>query len=133
MFSGVREDPFFQTGQRNIPELRKRCPLPSIFIHPTAAEGLESGDWVELQTAYGKVTAELSVQDSMKEGTCECPTAGGIQSFEARRNSVARSFRDAVLCSDDDEFLDHEQGIPHFKGYPGRLVKVEKPLELEAS
>ena len=44
---------------------------------------------------------------------------------------------DAVLCSDDDEFLDHEQGIPHFKGYPGRLEKVEKPElltgELEAS
>ncbi|MGB0318227.1 MAG: hypothetical protein ACPGAD_05210, partial [Pseudomonadales bacterium] len=38
VFSGVREDPFFQTGQRNIPELRARCPLPQIFIHPEDAE-----------------------------------------------------------------------------------------------
>jgi len=33
-----------------------------------------------------------------------------------------------VLCCDDDEFLDHEQGIPHFKGYPGRLLKTEMPV-----
>jgi len=38
---------------------------------------------------------------------------------------------DAVLCSDSDEFLDHEQGIPHFKGYPGRLVKSVKPVEFQ--
>ena len=136
VFSGVREDPFFQTGQRNIPELRKRCPLPSIFIHPTdaAAEGLESGDWVELQTAYGKVTAELSVQDSMKEGHLRVPHGWWYPELRGKAElGGAFISSDAVLCSDDDEFLDHEQGIPHFKGYPGRLVKVEKPLELEAS
>jgi anaerobic selenocysteine-containing dehydrogenase len=136
VFSGVREDPFFQTGQRNIPELRKRCPLPSIFIHPTdaAAEGLESGDWVELQTAYGKVTAELSVQESMKEGHLRVPHGWWYPELRGKAElGGAFISSDAVLCSDDDEFLDHEQGIPHFKGYPGRLVKVEKPPELEAS
>ena len=136
VFSGVREDPFFQTGQRNIPELRKRCPLPSIFIHPTdaAAEGLQSGDWVELQTAYGKVTAELSVQDSMKEGHLRVPHGWWYPELRGKAElGGAFISSDAVLCSDDDEFLDYEQGIPHFKGYPGRLVKVEKPAELEAS
>ena len=62
----------------------------------------------------------------------------GITGFSVRPlriSSVAGVIlsSDAVLCSDDDEFLDHEQGIPHFKGYPGRLVKVAKPAELEAS
>ena len=136
VFSGVREDPFFQTGQRNIPELRKRCPLPSIFIHPTDAEkeGLESGDWVELQTAYGKVTAELAVQGSMKEGHLRVPHGWWYPELRGKVElGGAFLSSDAVLCSDDDEFLDHEQGIPHFKGYPGRLVKVAKPAELEAS
>ena len=136
VFSGVREDPFFQTGQRNIPELRKRCPLPSVFIHPTDAEkeGLADGDWIELQTAFGKVTAELSVQASMKEGHLRVPHGWWYPELRGKAElGGAFISSDAVLCSDDDEFLDYEQGIPHFKGYPGRVVKVEKPAELEAS
>ena len=111
-------------------------PAAQHFIHPTdaAAEGLESGDWVELQTAYGKVTAELSVQDSMKEGHLRVPHGWWYPELRGKAElGGAFISSDAVLCSDDDEFLDHEQGIPHFKGYPGRLVKVEKPAELEAS
>ena len=38
---------------------------------------------------------------------------------------------DAVLCSDEEEFIDYEQGIPHFKGFPGRVVGVEMPKSLE--
>ena len=52
VFNGVREDPFFQTGQRNIKELRDRCPVPRIFMHPSDAkkDGLIDEEWVELQT-----------------------------------------------------------------------------------
>ncbi|MEM6710364.1 MAG: molybdopterin-dependent oxidoreductase [Pseudomonadota bacterium] len=34
VFTGVREDPFFQTGQRNIESLRERCPEPLLYLHP---------------------------------------------------------------------------------------------------
>jgi hypothetical protein len=34
---------------------------------------------------------------------------------------------DAVLCPDDPEFLDHEQGTPHFKGFPGSIIKLAEP------
>ncbi|MBT3867841.1 MAG: hypothetical protein HOF19_08000, partial [Gammaproteobacteria bacterium] len=37
---------------------------------------------------------------------------------------------DAVLCSDEEEFLDYEQGVPHFKGFPGRIVKIDTPQNL---
>ncbi len=38
---------------------------------------------------------------------------------------------DAVLCPDDWECLDHEQGIPYFKGFPGRIVRLPSaPAEL---
>ena len=52
VFSGVREDPFFQTGQRNIKVLRDRCPLPSLFLHPDDAgnEGISDGDWDDSTT-----------------------------------------------------------------------------------
>ena len=41
------EDSFFQTGQRNIPVLRRRTPRPSLFLHPAdaARDGLADGDW----------------------------------------------------------------------------------------
>ena len=134
VFSGVREDPFFQTGQRNIPELRNRCPLPSIFIHPEDAEkeSLCEGDWVKIQTAHGEVTAQLAVQASMKQGHLRVPHGWWYPELRGKVE-LAGAFlsSDAVLCSDNDEFLDHEQGIPHFKGYPGRIIKVEKPAELE--
>lgn len=130
VFSGVREDPFFQTGQRNIPELRKRCPWPRIFIHPDDAEKerLANGDWVRLETAYGDVTAELAVQTSMKAGHLRVPHGWWYPELRGKVE-LAGAFlsSDAVLCADDDEFLDREQGIPHFKGYPGRLVRTERP------
>ena len=37
---------------------------------------------------------------------------------------------DAVLCPDDDEFLDDEQGVPHFKGLPGRVVTIPAPANM---
>ena len=75
VFNGVWEDSFFQTGQRNIKELRDRCPVPKIFMHPADAEreDLNDGEWIELQTAYGAVTAELSVQPKMKMGHLRLP------------------------------------------------------------
>ena len=53
---------------------------------------------------------------------------GGIPRPEVKKN-LAGAFvsSDAVLCSDDDEFLDYEQGVPHFKGFPGRIVKTAAP------
>ena len=35
VFTGVREDAFFQTGQRNIKVLRERMPTPKLFLHPS--------------------------------------------------------------------------------------------------
>lgn len=32
--------------------------------------------------------------------------------------------------ADDDQFLDDEQGVPHFKGFPGRLSRVEAPANM---
>ena len=52
--------------------------------------------------------------------------AGGTPKREVQRTPAGAFLSsDAVLCSDDDEFLDYEQGIPHFKGFPGRVVKAE--------
>ncbi|MGK0485183.1 MAG: anaerobic selenocysteine-containing dehydrogenase [Myxococcota bacterium] len=133
VFSGVREDPFFQTGQRNIEVLRKRAPSPKVFIHPTDAEreGLTDGSWIRLETSTGNVVAKLAVKESMLEGHLRVPHGWWYPELRGKAE-LAGAFlsSDAVLCSDGDEFLDYEQGTPHFKGYPGRLVPIEPPTEM---
>ncbi len=130
VFTGVREDPFFQTGQRNVEVLRKRSPLPKLFLHPADAErdGLSEGDWLRLETEHGHVTAQLSVQESMKEGHVRVPHGWWYPELRGTE-PLAGAFlsSDAVLCSDAPERLDPEQGLPHFKGFPGRLVKTSAP------
>ncbi|MCG8592625.1 MAG: molybdopterin-dependent oxidoreductase [Proteobacteria bacterium] len=136
VFSGVREDPFFQTGQRNIGVLRRRSPAPQFFIHPddAAREGLADGQWARLETEHGHVAAKISVQAGMRPGHIRVPhgwwypeTRGSLELAGAFVSS------DAVLTIDTDELLDHEQGIPHFKGYPGRLVPCDPPDGMSAT
>ncbi len=133
VFTGVREDPFFQTGQRNIKVLRDRCPLPKLFMHPddAAKEGIVEGDWARLGTATGSVVAQVSVQASMKAGHIRVPH--GWWYPELRGNeTLAGAFisSDAMMCADDNEYLDYEQGVPHFKGFAGRIEKTEAPTAL---
>ena len=132
VFTGVREDAFFQTGQRQIEALRKRMPTPKIFMHPTDADRqvITDGDWVRLETETGHVTAKVSVQDSMKEGHIRVPHGWWYPELRGSAD-LAGAFisSDAVLCPDDPEHLDYEQGIPHFKGFPGRIVKLDAPPE----
>jgi len=136
VFTGVREDAFFQTGQRNIPVLRKKSPLPQLFLHPddAAREGIGDGEWACLETAHGQVTAQVSVQASMKQGHVRVPHGWWYPELRGKE-ALAGAFlsSDAVLCSDAPEFLDHEQGIPHFKGFPGRVTRSEPPPGLSQS
>lgn len=128
LFMGVREDEYFQTGHRHIPELRARRPEPEMFIHPaTAAEqGIAEGDWVEVETKAGAVKLLTSFKGNMPEGLLRVPH--GWWKPEMQRGgailSGAWAHADAQICPDDDDFLDREQGIPHFKGVPCRIKRI---------
>ena len=133
VFTGVREDSFFQTGQRNIPALRRKIPLPELFLHPedAAREEIEDGDWACLESEFGQVVARVSVQGSMKQGHVRVPHGWWYPELRGKELlSGAFISSDAVLCSDAPEFLDHEQGVPHFKGFPGRVTRTEPPASL---
>ncbi len=129
LFTGVREDEFFQTGQRFIPELRNRKPDPQMFISPADAEEWQvvNGDWVDVHSKSGKVRLQTSIRDDMPKGLIRVPhgwwkpeTEQGIKGGL----SGVWLHSDAQVCPDDEDFLDREQGIPHFKGIPARIVKV---------
>ena len=130
VFSGVREDPFFQTGQRNIGVLRRRSPAPRFFVHPddAARDGLVDGQWARLETPHGHVRAKISLQAGMRRGHLRVPHGWWYPETRGQLD-LAGAFvsSDAVLTVDTDDLLDYEQGIPHFKGYPGRLVPCDPP------
>jgi len=129
LFMGVREDEYFQTGHRHVPELRKRCPEPIIFLHADDARAhvLAQDEWVSVETAAGRMRGKVAIRADMPRGLVRVPhgwwkpeTAQGKEHL-----SGAWEFSDAQITRDDDEFLDREQGIPHLKGVPCRLDKLD--------
>ncbi|MEO1229055.1 MAG: molybdopterin-dependent oxidoreductase [Myxococcota bacterium] len=130
LFSGVREDGFFQTGHRHIPEMREKNPEPVCFLSEKTAtdQGLKDGDWIEVETEIGRMSAKLGVRDSMPDDLLRVPH--GWWKPEAARGleaglSAAFKLSDAQLTGDHPDYWDQEQGIPHFKGVPCRVHKVE--------
>ncbi len=130
LFMGVREDEFFQTGQRFIPELRARKPEPQCYLHPAdAAEWrVSEGEWIDVETRAGRVRLQATLRDDMPKGLIRVPH--GWWKPEAPQGegelSGAWAHADAQICPDDDDFLDREQGIPHFKGVPAAIHKLEE-------
>jgi anaerobic selenocysteine-containing dehydrogenase len=131
LFMGVREDEYFQTGQRHIPELRRRRPEPETFL--TAADareyGITQGDWVEIETRAGAMRARASIREDMPVGLVRVPHGWWKPETRQGKDSLSSAWQlsDALVSRDDDEFLDLEQGIPHLKGVPCRIQKSAAP------
>jgi anaerobic selenocysteine-containing dehydrogenase len=132
VFVGVREDPYFQTGQRNIAVLRRRSPSPKTFVHPDDAfrEGLVGGEWVRVESAHGSIVAQVEIHETMRAGHLRVPHGWWFPEMGADRLSGAFLCNDGMLIADDPSMLDAEQGTPHFKGFAGRIVALEGAPDL---
>jgi len=128
LFTGVREDGFFQTGHRHIEEMRKRHPEPLMFVSPGTAEKykLEDGEWVEVENELAKISIKVAIKDAMPDDLIRIPHGWWKPEMKqgAGHLSGALKYADAQLCRDDEDYLDLEQGIPHLKGVPCRINKV---------
>jgi anaerobic selenocysteine-containing dehydrogenase len=128
LFTGVREDGFFQTGHRHIPEMRQRHPEPILFVSPGTARtyDLTEDEWVEVANGLGRISIKVSIRDSMPDGLVRIPHGWWKPEMQqgAGHLSGALKYADAQLCRDDEEYLDREQGIPHLKGVPCQIYKV---------
>lgn len=131
LFTGVRENEYFQTGGRHIPELRRRNPEPNIFVNANEAAkwNICNGEWVEVETKIGKVTMQTSVREDMPDNLIRVPHGWWKPEMEQGlgRLSGAWQHADAQMCPDDDDFLDREQGLPHLRGIPCKINKIPQP------
>lgn len=127
VFIGVREDPYFQTGQRQLPSARRLSPLPTTFVHPDdAAEyGLTEGDWAEVSSPHGSITAMVEIRPDMKRGHLRVPRGWWFpELLNAVADGAAGEHNDGMLIADGPDHLDREQGVPHFKGFAGTIRKL---------
>ena len=129
VFIGVRDDEYFQTGHRHVPELRKRAPEPAMFMHPddAASIGLTHGDWAWIATRHGKAVMRADIRPNMPKGLVRVPHGWWKpESGQGKQHlSGMWTFSDAQLSGDDDpSLMDIVQGIPHLKGVPCRVTKL---------
>jgi anaerobic selenocysteine-containing dehydrogenase len=128
MFTGVREDGFFQTGHRHIPEMRARHPEPEIYLNEKTAQaaGLSDGQWVAVENTLGRIKAKLAIKDAMPDDLVRVPHGWWKPEMPKGHGQLsgAHDYADSQLCRDDDDYLDLEQGIPHLKGIPCRVVSL---------
>ena len=130
LFIGLPDDEYYRTGQRHIPELRRRAEDPALFVNADEAKtiGAEEGDWARVETSTGACLGRIYVRSSMPAGLVRVPH--GWWKPESRPGlenmSGMWAFSDAIITPDDDpDFIDREQGIPHMKGLPCRVTKLD--------
>jgi len=87
---------------------------------------LEEGDWVEIETPFGKITQKLTLSESVHPRMVDLqhgwwfPEKDGREpvffgAFEANAN---------VLCPTDDKYLSPEIGSWPHTGLPARVRKA---------
>ncbi len=135
LFMGVRDDGFFQTGHRHVPELRRLTPQPSLFLNPkTAAQyGFSAGDWAQVETRGGRMFSVVELRPDMPEGLVRVPHGWWKPETKDGKDNLSSAwlYSDATITIDDEDYRDSEQGVPHLKGIPCRILPVsEPPVEL---
>ena len=128
LFTGVREQEYFQTGGRHIPELRKRCPEPYIFVNAKEAKkwNISAEEWVEIETPTGSFKMKTKVREDMPDNLVRVPHGWWKPEMEQGlgKLSGAWDYADAQAVSDELDFRDTEQGIPHLRGIPCCINKI---------
>ncbi len=135
MFTGVREDPYFQTGGRHIPEMRARAPEPRAFLSAKTAKdwNVENDEWVDVSNELGSIRVQILIHPSMPDELLRVPHGWWKPEMErgAGKLSGALMYSDAQLARDDADYLDQEQGIPHLKGIPCRINRLNTKSDEE--
>lgn len=72
--TGTRINAFFLSEHRQMPSLRKLCPVPITTIHPDTAKayGISDGQWIYIESPRGRITQKARVTDKMKPGVVNC-------------------------------------------------------------
>ena len=113
LITGARSDAFDHSQHRNIPELRKLCPHPEAEIPTEIASflGARNGDFIRVETQWGKMNIRLKIVDGMNPNTISIPHGW--------------PGRDNVNYLVGDTLRDNIAGTPAYKAVPCNVVKAK--------
>ena len=104
-----------------------------MFVSPGTARryGIHEGEWVQVANQLGSISLQTALRDSMPDDLVRVPHGWWKPEMQQGTGhfSGALQYADAQLCRDDEDYLDREQGIPHLKGVPCQIIKVETPRQ----
>lgn len=120
----VKEVAYCHSQHRQLPKLRRHSPLPTVTVHPAAAQrlALHEGDRVTVQTSRGQLTAQLRFDDKLAAHVVTC-SYGWHEAAEPAlsewRDGVALNFAAIADPADGDPV----SGSNNLKALPCRLAK----------
>ncbi len=84
MTTGSRQPVYFHSEHRQLPWCRELWPSPRVEMNPNDAErlGLKQGDWVWIESPWGKVREVLDVYYGIKQGVVNANHAWWFPEFD---------------------------------------------------
>jgi anaerobic selenocysteine-containing dehydrogenase len=132
-FIGQKSDPYFQQQGRNISSLRRLAPEPWVELHPDTGYdlGLSDGDFVAVESQYGKITAVAKFTDDAHPKVVRVPYRWWLPEQNPYAPNFSGLFQvaDNNLTSDSNENCDPEQGILCLRGQACKVYLVERSKE----
>ena len=121
--TGRRIPVYFHSEHRQLPWCRELWPVPRVEINPvTAAQyGIEQGDWVWIETPYGKIREYADLYYGVDPGVINCEHQWWFPEFD-------QSGSGHELCC-VNHLIDHYAYDPHcgssnLRAYLGKIYKA---------
>jgi anaerobic selenocysteine-containing dehydrogenase len=135
LFVGIRDDEYYQTGQRQVKSLRQRGSYPVLMINPAdaAEHDLVDGEWAEIESPAGSISLKVGTRAEIPRGSLRIPRGWWFPEMDEGGESLSGAWlsSDAVLMPDDDDYLDREQGVADMTCVPGRIRSCPEPEWVE--
>ena len=116
---------YLHSGGRQVKSLRQGHPEPAVYLHPdtAAAESIEAGDWVYIETKRGRVKQKAFFTNSLNPKVV-CADFGWW--FPEEGNYELHGWKESNinLLFDDQSVDSPETGSLNLRGLPCRVYKV---------
>lgn len=128
IITGGRLPNFFHSQHRQVKTLRKIHPEPRCQFHPAAAEklGIETGDWVCIETPRGRCAQRAKLFDGMDPRILHVEHGWWFPEEEPTLPHLYGAFRSNAntLTPNADPYLDKGFGGYMLRGFQGKACKI---------
>jgi anaerobic selenocysteine-containing dehydrogenase len=121
--TGRRIPVYFHSEHRQLPWCRELWPVPRVEINPvTAAEyGIEAGDWVWIETPYGKIREVADLYYGIDPGVINCEHQWWFPEFSQSGSGHELCCVNHLI---DNYAQDPHCGTSNLRAYLGKIYKA---------